>query len=131
FGFCPCVTCAGKSAVVNKLAANQKMIFDRIRKTSHSSKLNLLLWDRPICPLVRLDARSRNLLPSLRTFGDGFPASAGKLPFLASCCFSSEQRVDAVVSINPGCMILHQPAGVRGRMQNHAPTIYAYDGVDA
>src|SRR5215472_1079332 len=34
FGFCPCVTCAGKQAAVDKLAAKQKRIFERIRATS-------------------------------------------------------------------------------------------------
>src|SRR5437763_12338810 len=32
FGFCPCVTCAGKQAARNKLATQQKTVFDRIRE---------------------------------------------------------------------------------------------------
>ena len=30
FGFCPCVTCAGRYAAINKLAAEQRAIFVRI-----------------------------------------------------------------------------------------------------
>jgi hypothetical protein len=40
FGLCPCVTCAGKYAVINKLAAEKKTTLDRINETSPQFQFN-------------------------------------------------------------------------------------------